>query len=316
VSGKVLWSGRFGQGAEDSTLAFTSSISVDQRMAWYDIVGSIAHAKMLARQKIIDPTDGEAIVDALKEMLVMLEGGQLPLSPQFEDIHSNIEFLLTEKVKEAGPKLHTARSRNDQVVTDLRMYLRDKVLDLIQAIMELETALLNKASDHISTIMPGFTHMQHAQPITLGHHLLAHFFRLQRDADRLVDAYKRLNICPLGSAALAGTTYNIDRLHTTALLGFKAPSANSIDGVSSRDFVAELMFACSMCMVNLSSLCEELVIWSTPEFGFAEIADAFATGSSIMPQKKNPDVAELIRGKSAKAVGDLTSLLVLLKSMP
>jgi argininosuccinate lyase len=313
---KVLWSGRFKEGAAESTLAFTSSLDVDQRLASYDVMGSIAHARMLARQGIISKEDGEKIEAGLKEILAQVEDGTLPIDPKLEDIHSNVEFLLTDKVKDAGARLHTARSRNDQVVTDVRMFLRDAVLDTVIAIMGLEKALIDTAKENAETLMPGFTHMQHAQPITVGHHLMAHQARLQRDAERLMDSYQRLNVSPLGSAALAGTTYSIDRRYTAKLLGFEAPCANSIDGVSDRDFVAEYLFNASLCAVHLSSLCEELVYWSSPEFGFIEMADAYSTGSSIMPQKKNPDVAELTRGRAGAAIGDLVNILVTMKGLP
>jgi argininosuccinate lyase len=313
---KVLWAGRFREGTADTTLAFTSSLSMDQRLARLDVLGSIAHAKMLAGQKIIPQQDGDKIVAGLKGILASIEDGTLTVDPKLEDIHSNIEFLLTDKVKEAGARLHTARSRNDQVVTDVRMFCREATLDTLEAIMALENALVKLASVHRADIIPGFTHVQHAQPITLGHHLLAHLFRLKRDAERLIDSYKRLNVCPLGSAALAGTTYDIDRDQTARALGFRYPCSNSVDGVSDRDFAAEYVFDVSLCMVHLSSICEEMIYWSSPEFRFVEIADAYSTGSSIMPQKKNPDVAELSRGRTAGSIGDLVTLLTLMKGLP
>lgn len=313
---KVLWSGRFSEGAAEETLAFTSSLAVDRRLARYDILGSLAHARMLARQGIISPEDGERIAEGLRTLLRQVEDGTLAVDPRLEDIHSNIEFLLTSMVKDAGARLHTGRSRNDQVATDVRMWLRDALLDTMEAVRGLEHALMERAADEVETILPGLTHVQHAQPITLGHHLMAHFYRLQRDADRFADCYRRTNLSPLGSAALAGTTYNIDRLYTAELLGFEAPCANSLDGVSDRDFVAEYLFAAALCAVHLSSLCEELVYWSSPEFGFAEMADAYSTGSSIMPQKKNPDVAELTRGRTGATIGDLMNVLTTLKSLP
>jgi len=313
---KTLWSGRFGQGAADSTLAFTSSLSVDRRLARYDILGSLAHARMLARQGIVSKEDGARIEEGLKAILAQVEDGTLPVQDQLEDIHSNIEFLLTDRIKEAGARLHTARSRNDQVITDVRMFMRDATLDTIDAIRTAEKALMDRASENLDTILPGFTHVQHAQPVTVGHWLMAHFFRLQRDAERLMDSYKRLNISPLGSAALAGTTYNIDRMRTAKALGFESPCANSIDGVSDRDFVAEYLFDAALTSVHLSSLCEELVYWSSPEFGFIEMDDAYSTGSSIMPQKKNPDVAELTRGRAGAALGDLVNILTTMKGLP
>jgi argininosuccinate lyase len=313
---KVLWSGRFAEGAADDTLAFTSSLAVDRRLARYDILGSLAHARMLARQGIISPEDGERIVQGLKELYAQAEAGNLAIDPRLEDIHSNIEFLLTNMSEDAGARLHTGRSRNDQVATDLRMWQRDAALEMIEAIHGLEHVLMERASDGLDIIMPGFTHVQHAQPISLAHHLMAHFQRLTRDAERFAQCYRRTNVSPLGSAALAGTTYNIDRLHTTEMLAFDAPCANSLDGVSDRDFVAEYLFACSLCAVHLSSMCEELVYWSSPEFGFVEMDDAYSTGSSIMPQKKNPDVAELTRGRAGAAIGDLVNMLCTLKSLP
>ncbi len=313
---KVLWSGRFKDGTSDETLRFTSSLSIDQRLSGYDVLGSIAHTKMLTGQKIISSKDGEMIICALKDILRSIDNGELGISPDLEDIHSNIEFLLTERTKDAGSRLHTARSRNDQVVTDVRMAVRDQTLGAVQAIVALQKVLSDLGGEHLEDIMPGFTHVQHAQPITLGHHLLAHASKLGRDADRFMDSYKRLNICPLGSSALAGTTYDIDRFQTADLLGFTSPTINSIDAVSDRDFVAEFIFAAALCMVHLSSICEELVYWSSPEFGFVEISDAYSTGSSIMPQKKNPDVAELTRGRSATAIGDLVSILTLMKGLP
>ncbi len=313
---KVLWSGRFSQGAAEETLAFTSSLAVDRRLARYDILGSLAHARMLARQGIIAEEDGESIAAGLKQLYAQAEEGTLPIDPKLEDIHSNIEFLLTSMIKDAGARLHTGRSRNDQVATDLRMWQRDAILETIDAIYGLEHALMERASDTVDVIMPGFTHVQHAQPISLAHHLMAHFQRLTRDAERFADCYRRTNISPLGSAALAGTTYNIDRLYTAELLSFDAPCANSLDGVSDRDFVAEHLFAASLCAVHLSSLCEELVYWSSPEFGFAEMDDAYSTGSSIMPQKKNPDVAELTRGRAGASIGDLVNMLCTLKALP
>jgi argininosuccinate lyase len=313
---KTLWSGRFAHGAADSTLAFTSSLTVDLRLARYDVLGSLAHAKMLTRQGIISPEDGAVIARGLQAILAQVDDGTLVVQERLEDIHSNIEFALTDMIHDAGARLHTARSRNDQVVTDLRLFLRDATLVTIDAIGSVQAALADKASQNLDAVMPGFTHVQHAQPVTVAHWMMAHFFRLQRDAERLMDSYKRLNVCPLGSAALAGTTYNIDRLLTAHLLGFEGPCTNSIDGVSDRDFVAEYIFASALTAVHLSSVCEELVYWSSPEFGFVEIDDEHSTGSSIMPQKKNPDVAELTRGRAGAAVGDLVNILTTMKGLP
>lgn len=307
---RALWSGRFERGPSNSTLSYTSSLSVDERLAWYDVVGSIAHARMLARQGIIGPKDERLLVNCLKRLIKKIEKGELELCEDLEDVHTNIEFILTKEVGEAGSKIHTARSRNDQVVTDLRMALRDSVLEIVDCIISMETTLLKIAENNLTTVMPGFTHMQHAQPITLAHHLMAHFYKLARDIERFFDAYARINVCPLGSAALAGTTFNIDREYVSDLLGFYRPCENSIDGVSDRDFVVEYVFAASLTMIHLSSICEELVLWTTPEFAFAEMDDRYSTGSSIMPQKKNPDVAELIRGRTGGTIGNLGKSVV------
>lgn len=312
----MLWAGRFGKGPSDAVLAFTSSLPFDRRLAWYDIVGSIAHSRMLGKQGIVSRKDEKAIVSALKNVLNELESGKLDLSDGSEDVHSSIELLLTNRIGEIGAKLHTARSRNDQVATDLRMFLRDSAIEMVELLANLQAALADIARSHTTTLMPGLTHLQHAQPITLAHHMMAHLFRVERDAQRFIEAYKRINVCPLGSAALAGTTFPIDRDHVSDLLGFYRPCENAADGVSDRDFVAEYAFACALAMTHLSALCEELVLWSTPEFGFLEIDEAYSTGSSIMPQKKNPDVAELIRGRASSAIGDLASIMVLLKGMP
>ena len=316
MSQKVLWSGRFEETASDQTLAFTSSLSVDRRMAMYDIVGSLAHARMLGKQGILPESDVSQIIRGLQGLLQDLEKGELRFDEGLEDIHSNIELLLVERVGDAGARLHTARSRNDQVATDFRMFLRDSLLAIASLMTDLQLALIDRAAQNLDTIMPGFTHTQHAQPVTLAHHLMAHEARFQRDLERFIDCYKRLNICPLGSSALAGTTYQIDRAYTATALGFDAPCENSMDGVSDRDFAAEFSSCCALTMMHLSSLCEEIVLWSSPEFGFAEVSDAFATGSSIMPQKKNPDVAELVRGRSSLALGDLISILTLMKGLP
>ncbi len=316
MSNRVMWSGRFKEIASDQTLAFSSSLSVDRRLAWYDIVGSIAHARMLAKQGILPRSEVQTMVHGLHDLMEELETGDFRFSDKLEDVHTNVEFRLTERIGEAGARLHTARSRNDQVATDFRMFLRDYTLETCSLIANLQKMLIAKAEEHFDTIVPGFTHMQHAQPVTLAHHLLAHVARLQRDLERCLDSYQRLNICPLGSAALAGTTFPIDRIYVAKSLGFKAPCENSMDGVSDRDFAAEYGFIATMCMMHLSSLCEEIVLWSSPEFGFVEVSDAFATGSSIMPQKKNPDVAELVRGRSSIALGELTALLAMLKALP
>lgn len=298
------------------TLSFTSSLSVDTRLAWYDIMGSLAHARMLGERGIIPTEESQTLVAGLRSLLIELERGELEFSPELEDVHTNIERILTLRVGEAGKRLHTGRSRNDQVATDFRMFVRDATLDTVALILEAQSALLSRAEDEIETIMPGFTHMQHAQPVSLAFHLIAHVFRLKRDAERFLDAYKRLNQCPLGAGALAGTGHHIDREMTSELLGFDRPTDNAMDTVSDRDFALELSFACAQTMVHLSSMAEELVIWTSPEFRFAEMPDDFATGSSIMPQKKNPDVAELVRGRSSVAIGNLMQLLTLMKGLP
>ena len=297
-------------------MAFTSSLTVDAMLAWYDAVGSVAHAKMLVKQKIIPRSDGEKIITGLKDIIARIEADTFDMNETLEDVHSNIEFSLTESIGEAGGRLHTARSRNDQVATDFRMFMRDVVMDTVELLLLLQGALIEKAKLNVETVMPGFTHVQHAQPVSFGFHLMAHVFKIQRDVDRLLDSYKRLNLSPLGSAALAGSTYPIDRQMTARLLGFDGPTLNAMDSVSDRDFALEYSFCTALIMDHLSSMSEELVLWSSQEFGFIEISDAYSTGSSIMPQKKNPDVAELIRGRTASATGNLMTMLMLLKGLP
>ena len=311
-----LSSGRFEKEVDESTLRFTSSLDVDSALAFYDIMGSLAHVRMLKEKKIIPAVDADKIINGLIGIIDTMEKGEFDIDDRLEDIHTNIEFKLTEAIGPAGGKLHTGRSRNDQVATDLRMYLRDVILEAVIDIDTLSMSLLRIAEDHGNTIMPGFTHMQHAQPVTLAQHMLAHVFRLSRDADRFFDALDRMDRCPLGSAALAGTTYLINRKATAEALGFKAPTQNSMDSVSSRDNVSETVFCASMTAIDMSSLCEELIIWSTQEFGFIEMDEAYTTGSSIMPQKKNPDVAELIRGRTGAVIGDLISLMTMMKGLP
>jgi len=301
---------------DDSTLEFTSSLDVDSRMAYYDVMGSLAHVRMLKACNILPPEDVDSIIDGLKTILKEIQDGSFELDFKLEDIHTNIEFKLTERIGPAGGKLHTGRSRNDQVAVDFRMYLRDKALEAAKALDGLITALLKVAEDNTDTIMPGFTHMQHAQPVTLAHHMLAYVFKFSRDADRFIDAFNRMNKCPLGSAALAGTTYPIDRFMTAEALGFKEPTENSMDSVSDRDFVNELAFCAAQTQIHLSSMCEELVLWSSQEFAFIEMDDKFTTGSSIMPQKKNPDIAELVRGKTGGVIGSLMTMLVMTKGLP
>lgn len=313
---QALWSGRFEGGMDDSTLRFTCSLDTDSRMAFYDVMGSLAHVRMLKACSIIPAEDADSIEAGLKEILAEVEAGTFEFDRSLEDVHTCIEFALTERIGPAGGKLHTARSRNDQVATDFRMYLRDAALHAADALNGLMMSLVRIAETNGDTVMPGFTHMQHAQPVTLAQHMLAHAFRFSRDADRFLDAFRRMDKCPLGSAALAGTTYPIDRGMTATALGFREPTENSMDSVSDRDFATELAFCCSLAQVHLSSLCEELVLWSSQEFAFIEMDDRYTTGSSIMPQKKNPDIAELVRGKTGQVIGSLTAMLVMTKGLP
>lgn len=311
-----LWGGRFTEATDAFVEAFTASIQFDQRLAPHDIQGSIAHAKMLGKIGILNSTELEDILRGLEDILLEISQNKFQWSIALEDVHMNIEARLTDAIGSAGKKLHTGRSRNDQVATDIRLYLRQEIAVIIAEIKRLQMGLLNLSEQEINTIMPAFTHLQVAQPITFGHHLMAWFEMLKRDQERLVDCLKRVNIMPLGSAALAGTSYPIDRFMTAELLGFERPSDNSLDAVSDRDFAIEFNAAASLIMMHLSRFSEELVLWSSVQFDFIEIPDAFCTGSSIMPQKKNPDVPELVRGKSGRVTGNLMSLLMLMKSQP
>lgn len=311
-----LWGGRFKKETSGLMEDFHSSIGFDCRMYREDITGSIAHAQMLGKQGIIPQEDAEKIVRGLKEILIDIEAGKIEFSAQAEDIHMNIENLLTQRIGEAGKRLHTGRSRNDQVALDIRMYQRRRIKRLIELLKALEEVILKIARAHLETIMPGYTHLQKAQPITLAHHVMAYFQMFARDIERLKDCYKRTNICPLGSGALAGTTYPLDREYTARLLDFPEITQTSLDGVSDRDFLIECAACCSIIMMHLSRWCEELILWSSNEFGFVEMDDAFSTGSSIMPQKKNPDACELIRGKTGRVYGDLNALLSIMKSLP
>jgi argininosuccinate lyase len=313
---QALSSGRFEGEADESTLRFTSSLDVDSALAFYDVMGSLAHVRMLKKQKIIPSNDADKIINGLISIVKEMENGDFDIDESLEDIHTNIEFRLTKEIGPVGGELHTGRSRNDQVATDVRMYLRDVILEAVIDIDTLAMSLLKIAEHHSDTIMPGFTHMQHAQPITLAQHMLAHVFRLSRDADRFLNALDRMDVCPLGATALAGTTYPIDRKITAEALGFRAPTQNSMDSVASRDNISETLFCASLTAIDMSSICEELVLWSSQEFGFIEMADAYTTGSSAMPQKKNPDIAELIRGRSGMVVGNLISMLVIMKGLP
>lgn len=310
-----LWEGRLGE-ADQRVNDFNSSISFDRRMYREDIEGSIAHARMLGSTGIIDPKEAEAIVSGLLGILADLESGALVIDPQAEDIHTFMEATLTERIGDAGKRLHTARSRNDQVALDLRLYLRRAAGGLSGEIAALARALCTQASNHTESIMPGYTHMQRAQPVTMAHHLMAYVQMLLRDLGRLDDCTARMSVLPLGSGALAATTYPLDREAVARELGFAAVSENSLDGVSDRDFCIELAAALSILMMHLSRLSEELILWCGWEFRFVELDDAFTTGSSIMPQKKNPDVCELIRGKTGRVYGDLNTLLAMMKSLP
>lgn len=312
----ALWAGRFSKEVDETVNAFNSSIAFDARMYAQDIRGSIAHATMLGKCGIIELSESEAIIEGLKGILSDIESGKLEFDPNAEDIHMFVEAELTKRLGSTGKRLHTARSRNDQVALDIRLYLRDKMQDILKLIKELAITICDIASKHTETIMSGYTHLQRAQPITFAHHLLAYAQMLKRDRERILDAVKRMNECPLGSGALAGTTYPIDRFMTAELLEFDAPVANSLDGVSDRDFCVEICCALSLLMTHLSRFSEEIILWCSWEFKFVELDDAFATGSSIMPQKKNPDVTELIRGKTGRVNGDLVTLLSMLKGLP
>lgn len=311
-----LWAGRFQKETDDRVNSFNTSLPFDNRMYAHDIEGSMAHAKMLAATGIIAAEDTEKILEGLQGIRADIESGKLTMDNDAEDIHMFIEAELTARIGDAGKRLHTARSRNDQVAVDLRLYLRDAIAELSGLLKALIEVLLTKAESYAEAIMPGYTHLQRAQPITFGHHLMAYVSMLLRDIERLNDCKKRMNIMPLGSGALAGTTYPIDRRMTASLLGFDAPCSNSLDGVSDRDFCIELASAVSICMMHLSRFSEEIILWCSWEFRFIELDDGFTTGSSIMPQKKNADVTELIRGKTGRVYGDLTALLTMMKGLP
>lgn len=310
------WGGRFKEATDDFVLRFTASVAFDRRLYRHDIRGSQAHAQMLLGAKLIDEDEFEKIDGGLTEILKEIEAGQFNWSTTLEDVHMNIEAALIEKIGEAGKKLHTGRSRNDQVATDIRLWLRDEIARILNELVRLQSGLLDLAEREAATIMPGFTHLQIAQPVTFGHHLMAWFEMLDRDADRLLDCRKRLNKSPLGAAALAGTTFNIDRELTASLLAFDGPTANSLDSVSDRDFVIEFCAFASLLMTHLSRISEELILWSSAQFAFIDLPDRFCTGSSIMPQKKNPDVPELVRGKTGRVFGHLIGLLTLMKGQP
>ena len=311
-----LWKGRFQKEADSKTNDFNSSISIDSRMYKEDIEGSIAHATMLGAAGIIDKGESEKICAELEKIEKDIETGALHIDPDAEDIHTFIEGELTARIGDAGKRLHTARSRNDQVALDVRLTLRKECAGLMEQLKELINVLCDQAEEYADTVMPGYTHLQRAQPITFGHHLMAYAEMFLRDIGRMQDALKRMDVCPLGSGALAGTTYPLDRDLTAKLLGFSGVSRNSLDGVADRDFCAEIAAAISLAMVHLSRFSEEIILWCSWEFKFIELDDAFSTGSSIMPQKKNPDITELIRGKSGRVFGDLMALLTMMKGLP
>lgn len=312
----ALWSGRFEQGVSEFTQEFGASLPIDKAMYHQDIAGSRAHARMLAAQGVISEEDEQKIVDGLTAIEKRIDEGDFVFDINDEDIHMSIEKVLTENIGDAGARLHTGRSRNDQVVTDTRLYAKELARELMVANVSLREALFEAAEKTFGVILPGYTHMQHAQPVLLSHHFMAYFWMFSRDFKRLSSALDAADMNPLGSAALAGTTYPLDRMATTKELGFAAAIPNSLDAVSDRDFLLDLNYACSVSMIHLSRLCEEIILWSTSEFGFITLSDSYSTGSSIMPQKKNPDFAELIRGKSGRVVGDLVALLVTMKSLP
>ena len=315
-TGKKLWDGRFTEATDAFVEEFTASVDFDQIMAQQDIRGSVAHATMLCHVGVLGEHELAAIKEGLEAIKLDIEQGKFVWSVSLEDVHMNIEAALTERIGSVGKKLHTGRSRNDQVATDIRLYLRDQIDVISQLLRKLQRGILSLAEQHVATVMPGFTHLQVAQPITFGHHLMAWHAMTERDYDRLQDCRRRVNVLPLGAAALAGTSYPIDRHMTARLLGFDSISGNSLDAVSDRDFAIEFSACASILMMHLSRWSEEIVLWASPQFGFVDLPDRFCTGSSIMPQKKNPDVPELVRGKTGRVYGSLTTLLTLMKGQP
>lgn len=311
-----LWGGRFTKETNKLVHNFNASLSFDQKFYKQDIQGSIAHVTMLAKQGIIEESDKVAIINGLNSILTDIENGHLEFTPEHEDIHSFVEAHLIERIGEPGKKLHTGRSRNDQVALDMKLYVRDEVVELDSLLKTLLQSIMKVMEENTETFMPGFTHLQKAQPVTLAHHFGAYFEMFKRDRSRLTDIYDRMNYCPLGAGALAGTTYPLDREYTASLLNFDGPTLNSMDSVSDRDYVIELMSALSTIMMHLSRFCEEIIIWNSNEYRFVNIDDSYSTGSSIMPQKKNPDIAELIRGKTGRVYGALTSILTTMKGIP
>ncbi|SMB91147.1 argininosuccinate lyase [Desulfonispora thiosulfatigenes DSM 11270] len=311
-----LWGGRFSKSTDKLVEDFHSSISFDKRLYYFDITGSIAHARMLGDTGIIPKQDADLIIKGLKEIITEIENGQVEFDVSAEDIHMNVEVLLTKKIGQVGKKLHTGRSRNDQVALDAKMYLKTEIEILAEMFKELLNTVLDLSSGHLDTVMPGYTHLQRAQPVTFAHHLMAYFQMFSRDLDRLRDCGKRVNILPLGAGALAGTTFPINREQVSEELGFSSITLNSMDSVSDRDYVIEFISCASMAMMHLSRFCEEIIFWSSQEVRFIELDDAYSTGSSIMPQKKNPDVAELIRGKTGRVYGNLMTMLTVMKGIP
>ena len=311
-----LWGGRFTKETDQLVYNFNASISFDKRFYAQDMKGSMAHVRMLAKQGILTEEERDQILDGLNGILKDVEEGRLEITSEYEDIHSFVEAVLIDRIGDAGKKMHTGRSRNDQVALDMKLYTRDEIKELNHLVKEMMKALLEIMEAHLETYMPGFTHLQKAQPITLAHHMGAYFEMFKRDHERLIDIAKRMNTCPLGSGALAGTTYPLDREYTAELLGFDGPTLNSMDGVSDRDYLIELLSALSTIMMHLSRFSEEVIIWNTNEYQFVEIDDAYSTGSSIMPQKKNPDIAELVRGKTGRVYGALNSFLTTMKGIP
>ncbi len=311
-----LWAGRFQKETDSLVNDFNASIDFDQRLYAQDIKGSIAHATMLGEQGIIPQADADAIINGLKTILADIEAGEVEFSLDNEDIHMNIETILTERIGSAGKRLHTARSRNDQVAVDFRMFVKDEIPVIIGQILDLEDVLIRKAEQNIDTVMPGYTHMQRAQPTTFAHYMMAYANMFRRDVTRLEDCMERMDECPLGAGALATSSYPVNRARTAELLGFQRPTENSMDSVSDRDYAIEFLSACSLLMMHLSRFSEEIILWCSWEFKFVDLDDAYSTGSSIMPQKKNPDVAELVRGKTGRVYGDLVSLLTVMKGLP
>lgn len=314
--GQQMWGGRFSEATDSFVAAFTASVGFDQRFAKHDIQGSVAHATMLGRCGILTQEEVDTIIQGLHQVQQEIDAGEFNWSIALEDVHMNVESRLTDIIGTVGKKLHTGRSRNDQVATDIRLWLREEVDNIVELLVKLQSGLLNLAEQHTETIMPGFTHLQTAQPVSFGHHVMAWFEMLNRDTERLIDARRRINQMPLGSAALAGTTFPIDRTITAELLGFEGICQNSLDAVSDRDFAIEFTSAASILMMHLSRMSEEIILWMSAQFGFVQIPDRFCTGSSIMPQKKNPDVPELVRGKAARVFGQLITLLTLMKNQP